>query len=85
MSDHETDLATAMDTKSATGLEAVLRSIIREELASLGGHLLATYHADAAGEQMYDTLGRPIEPPTLATLGGYLLEHYGDGTDTAAE
>lgn len=53
-------------------IRAIAREIAREELASLGGHLLATY-----GDRARD--GSDI---VLATLGGYLLEHYGNGNQT---
>lgn len=55
--------------------ERGIRRLVREELASLGGHLLATYHGDpapGAGD------GRLYEPE-LATLGAYLLGTYGEG------
>lgn len=60
-------------------LSTAIRQIIHEEVASLGGHLLSTYGmgqdpstltsaADPQAEQAAEALG---------TLGGYLLEHYG--------
>lgn len=46
-----------------------VRRIVREELASLGGHLLSEY-----GTQR--SLGATATHP-LAILGGYLLGEYG--------
>jgi hypothetical protein len=52
-----------------TILGDAIRTAVREELASLGGHLLARYG------------GAPINddgtPNPLGTLGGYLVENYG--------
>jgi hypothetical protein len=48
-----------------------IRSIVRDELASLGGRLLATH-------------GPSTDTPNdvLATLGGYLLVEYGTTEET---
>jgi len=50
--------------------EAV-RAVVREELASMGGHLLRAYGDNP------DPKAR-----TLAAVGGYLLQQYGDGDPT---
>jgi hypothetical protein len=52
-------------------LERTIRDIFRDELASLGGHLTAAYGAGAP---------LPASPEIanpIASLGGYMLEHYG--------
>lgn len=50
------------------------RQLVREELASLGGRLLATH-------------GPTTDTPNdvLATLGGYLLIEYGHSTEGAPD
>ena len=51
-------------------LEEAVRAVVRDELASIGGKLLAT-HGDGSADPN----------PTLATVGGYLLAATGDGPD----
>lgn len=51
-------------------IEREVRELVREELATLGGHLLKVY-GDAQDEAI-----RP-EDEHLARLGGYLTQRYG--------
>ena len=57
---------------------AQVRQIVREELAALGGHLLAKYGGPPAVDVGLEDQQR-IEHAALATAGGYLLGEYGDG------
>ncbi len=59
-------------------INQTLRGTVHAELAALGGHLVATY-----GE----TRSRATHPDAaaLATLGGYLLEHYATPPTPAKE
>lgn len=71
-------------------IKAAITHCVRDELASLGGHLLATY-----GQKVVPVEDSGVStPPTkgyilagraeLAALGGYLLEQYGDGAKPVA-
>lgn len=62
--------------------EDAVRQLVRDELASLGGHLLTTYGTQAAwpGDAPIVSTGNATsnaEAAALARLGGYLLQHYG--------
>lgn len=48
-----------------------VRAVVHEELASIGGHMLAAYGDNP------DPKAR-----TLAAVGGYLLGRFGDGDPT---
>lgn len=74
-------LEAALEQVDPDGLrEAVTDAIaegVRDELASLGGHLLASVPGQTR------VLSAASLPHPLASLGGYLTEHYGDGDATA--
>lgn len=53
---------------------AAVRAVVHEELASIGGHMLAAYGDNP------DPKAR-----TLAAVGGYLLGRFGDGDPTEQE
>jgi hypothetical protein len=55
----------------STQMDAAVRAAVREELASLGGHLLTTYGGAPIGDDG--------TPNPLGTLGGFLTSTYGDG------
>jgi hypothetical protein len=60
--------------QSPADRELVIRALIRDELASLGGDLLSSYGHDAPKHS--DAI---ISEP-MSSLGGYLLERFGGRT-----
>lgn len=76
-------LATMIDravggTEVVEVIERAIEQGVREELASLGGHMLASVPGQTV------QLAAAQLPHPLASLGGYLTQHYGNG-DAADE
>jgi hypothetical protein len=62
-------------------LTEAIRQIVADELASLGGHLLGVYGAgpDPATLTSAADPAAEAQAAALGTLGGFLLQHYGQG------